>query len=182
MKGDGMSRKALCAFLAIMWVGVGAVNAVTVTGTVTDSTTHNPIAGATVNLIAGGAQTATTSNTGTYTFNNIPSTTGTGYIYVTANGYTTAGQPITSFASNLTINIALVPTGTTGGTGTIQGQVTDTTANAIQGAQVVLRTTTGGGNVTAVDTVLTNGSGNFTFDSLANGTYTIRVTKTGYQT
>src|ERR1035438_5010011 len=61
-------------------------------------------------------------------------------------------------------------------TGTIQGTVVDPSQGVIVGADVVVTSKTTGEKRTSA----TNGEGNFRFDLLSAGAYSVRITKTGF--
>src|ERR1035441_7429106 len=60
--------------------------------------------------------------------------------------------------------------------GTIQGTVVDPSQGVIVGADVVVTSKATGEKRTAQ----TNGEGNFRFDLLSAGAYSVRITKTGF--
>lgn len=101
----------------------------TVEGTVTDSSTGNPIQGASVS--ADTSQNDTTDVNGDYTLLNVP--TGTRTITASATGYVTQ-QDTTNVTDGGTsiVNFALVPE-PTGGTGTVKGTVTDSSGTKLGG-------------------------------------------------
>jgi hypothetical protein len=142
-----------------------APNPGTVTGTVTDSGTAQPISGATV---SDGATSTTTNANGLYTFSNLAE--GSYAVSAVAPGY--ASQTVTTTVgpgATMTQNFALQPN-----PATINGVVTDSvTALAISGASVSASGVSG--------TVSTNGAGQYTLSSLAAGTYLVTVTAPGYQ-
>ncbi|HEU5400609.1 MAG TPA: carboxypeptidase-like regulatory domain-containing protein, partial [Terriglobales bacterium] len=63
-------------------------------------------------------------------------------------------------------------------TGTILGNVTDNTKAIVVGAQVVVTSTATG----LTRTTTTNDSGNYRFDQMSVGTYTVKVSKGGFAT
>jgi hypothetical protein len=93
--------------------------------------------------------------------------------------YTSAAVNLTA-GQTRTMNVTLTPTGSTAGTASIIGVVTDTAGNAVQGAQLVLSLAPFGGTPTPVDTVQSAANGSYAFDSLAAGRYGVTVTKVGF--
>ncbi|MEA2633982.1 MAG: large repetitive protein [Chloroflexota bacterium] len=136
--------------------------ATTLTGTVTDASTARPIPGATVSA---GTSNATTNGSGVYSISGLApgaytaTTTATGYASQSASVTMTAGATTTQ-------NFALAPN-----PGTITGTVTDSGSTApIAGATVSY----GGGSTT------TDGSGSYTLANVAEGSYTVTASATGY--
>ncbi|MFL7869049.1 MAG: S8 family serine peptidase [Anaerolineales bacterium] len=149
-------------------IGTGGPTTGTLEGTVTDASNSNPISGATVTIV-GGAST-TTNASGFYQLTNVAQGTydvtasATGYDPSTANGVVvTAGNTTTQdFALN-----AAAPT-----TGTLEGTVTDaSTTLTISGATVTI---VGGASTT------TNSSGFYQFTNVAQGTYDVTASASGY--
>ena len=137
----------------------------TITGVVTDSSTTNPISGATVSCTCSGTNQPT-NGTGSYTFSSVPP--GTYSMTFSAGGY--ASQTVNSVnvagGGTTTENVALAPPGT------IMGAVTDsTTSNPIAGATVSC--TCSGTNQP------TDGSGLYTFSSVSPGTYSMTFAASG---
>jgi prenyltransferase beta subunit len=153
-----------------------APTAGTVTGAVTDSDTGLPIEGATIDLTGTATDSAVTGPDGSYTFTNVPagainlSASASGYDPVSTSGTLTAGL-IVYFSP------ALTPTGSTAPTtGTISGTVTDAgTGLPIDQANVDLSGAASG-------SVLTDASGTYQFADLAEGSYTVTISMSGYQT
>jgi hypothetical protein len=170
---------------------VAAVNAATITGTVTNQSNGNIIAGATLILLSGvtPVDTVTTNVSGVYTFSNVVQ--GSYSIAVAATGYVPAVEPVTITGANqtLTRNIALVPVGQAR-YGAIGGTVTDNvTHTALSNVSVILRLGNrggGGGGVTwlNIDTVYTLTNGWFNFDNLLVNTtqnpYSLVFSKLNY--
>ena len=142
----------------------------TVSGTVTDSATNNPISGASVSI---GSLSDTTSSSGSYTIPNVP--VGSDSISVSYVGYNTATQPVTVTAGQTsTINIQLTPVPVTSGSGTVFGTIHDSVTNVgIQGITISISTdpprafTTGAGGI-------------FIIPNIPAGTYTISAAGTDY--
>jgi uncharacterized protein (DUF2141 family) len=146
-----------------------------IAGTITDSVTGYPIAGAKV-TVGGCGRAATTGDDGTYTIANLAP----GSYTVTAmkchayyaKSYPTPvrveeGQAVTG------IDIALRPMGGGGGSGSISGTVVDAATNEpIAGAKV----TAGSCGRSA----MTGDDGTYTIANLADGSYTVKAMKSGY--
>jgi len=135
----------------------------TITGTVTDAATAAPISGATVTA---GTASATTNSSGVYSISGLAP--GTYTATATATGYTSQSASVTVTAgSTTTQNFALSPN-----PGTISGTVTDAgSAAPIAGATVSY---SGGGTTT-------DGSGHYTLAGVAEGSYTLTASASGYQ-
>jgi hypothetical protein len=136
-----------------------------VTGTVSDASTGDPVAGATVSLPH---LSATTSSTGTYTLSGLPA--GSYQMNVSAYGYQSATATVTVTASQaVTQNFQL--TGTTHET--VSGTVTSATGTAWPlYAQVSWND--GDGHSGTVYT--TPSTGQYTLSLLASSSYTLTVT------
>jgi Domain of unknown function (DUF1929)/Carboxypeptidase regulatory-like domain/IPT/TIG domain len=133
----------------------------TISGTVTDGSTSNPIAGATVSYSGG---STTTNGSGNYTLANVPA--GEQVITVSKIGYATISKPQTVVGSGTaTLNFALSPPGSI--TGTITALDTgDPIANAtIQYS---------GGSVTA------DSAGHYTITGVSAGSESLIVSAFGY--
>ena len=136
----------------------------TISGTVTDSITGNPIEGATV---TDGTRSDTTDASGNYTIENVPVDTFT--ITVSISDYlplSVDGVVVTANDTSLVdFQLVKVPTGT------ISGTVTDAaTGNPVQGAIV--------SNGTDADT--TDAGGNYIMEGLLLDIYTISASASGY--
>jgi hypothetical protein len=147
-----------------------------IAGTITDSVTNAPIAGAKVTAGCCGSG-ATTGEDGTYIIENLAAGDYTvkamkcgAYamkVYPTAV-HVEEGQAVTG------IDIALAPMGGGGGNGSISGTVYDKRTNApIAGAKVMTGCC---GNY-----VLTAEDGTYTVSGLADGSYTVKAVKSGYR-
>ncbi len=137
----------------------------TISGTVTDAVTTNPIAGATINVYSGQILTATalTDPNGNY---QIPNLAPDNYI-VTASAATyqtqARGGTVTASATTV-VNFALISP-----PGTISGTVTDAiTTNPIEGANVSVFS-----GQTLIASALTDVSGNYTIPDLEPGQYNV---------
>ncbi len=103
-----------------------------VTGRVINASTTAGIAAA---LITCGNESTVTDGFGTY---NLRSPIGSQNVTASANGFTSATQPVTVVNNGShVVNFALTPTGQGGDTGIVQGQITDNSNNRpINGATV----------------------------------------------
>jgi Malectin domain/Carboxypeptidase regulatory-like domain/Viral BACON domain len=131
----------------------------TLQGTVTDSSTNQPIAGAAINISPIGASTVT-DGSGHYSI-----TLPVGDYDVTAShfGYT----PLTHSASitdggTTTVDFALVPAPS----GTLSGTVRDGSSNPIANATVTI-------NNTPIPPATTDAAGHYSFASVPEGTYSV---------
>ena len=164
MSWRGVFYSFLCSILFALNV-FGAVG--TIEGIVTDATTSNPIAGATVTIYRPGGvfeDSTTTNGAGFYSITDDPHN----YIMViTATGYQTKTLSVKiNSNSTTTYNVSL-----DGNPGSITGTVTgpgpnDTTLKLYIDSILVATTTTSGGT--------------YTFSDLAPGTYSVLATATGY--
>ncbi|TME80751.1 MAG: hypothetical protein E6I43_13045, partial [Chloroflexi bacterium] len=131
-------------------------------GTVTDASTSRPIAGATVSA---GTGSAITDANGAYTIAGLAP--GTYTATATASGYASQSTSVTlTTGSTTTQNFALAPN-----PGTITGTVTD----AGTGAPIAGATVSYSGGSTSTD-----GSGAYTLANVAEGSYSVTASATGY--
>jgi large repetitive protein len=145
-----------------------------IAGTITDSVTGQPIAGAMV--MAGCGHNATTGGDGTYIIENLAAgdyavramKCGVYAMKTYAGSVHVGNGPVTG------IDIALAPIGG-GGEGSISGTVYDKTSNApIAGAKVMAGCC--GGKY-----AMSGSDGTYTITGLADGSYTVRAMKDGYK-
>jgi uncharacterized surface anchored protein len=165
---------ACAATLSAATAPKAALGTGSIAGTITDSVTGQPIAGAKVMTGCCG-QSATTGGDGTYIITGLAAGDYTvkamkcgAYVTKTYPSpvHVADGQAVTD------INIALAPMG--GGNGSISGTVYDKKTNApIAGAKVM----TG----CCGKYVLTAADGTYTVSGLADGSYTVKAVKSGYQ-
>ncbi len=136
-------------------------------GTVTDSSTGNPIEGAVVEAIWGsGSASDTTGSDGTYSIADVP---GGEAVIVTASaeGYY-PDTIVGSYATDTEINFALVPvTYRVYGTITLEGE-TDHSGTTVE--------------LSGVGTTTTDSAGYFEFTSVAPGTYGLVASHAGFDT
>jgi hypothetical protein len=152
------------------------INPVSVSGIVTSST-GTPLSGVSLSLQQGGVtkKLTTTAADGTYVFTNVAP--GCYTVVASKSGYTFA-NPVSSFCVDGTANVtgvniaANAPAAAVNVTGTVTRSNGTT---AISGVALSLRL-----NGVTKYLASTDGSGNFTFANVANGTYTIVATKSGY--
>lgn len=141
-------------------------NTFSISGTITPTAGGN---GATVTLSGKASATTTANSSGAYTFTGLAN--GTYAVTPSHTGYT-----FSPTSANATINGANVSginfTATAQATYSISGTITASGAG-LSGASVAL---TG----PAAANATTNTSGGFTFSGLANGTYTVTPTDSGY--
>jgi hypothetical protein len=155
--------------------GSATVTPATVSGTVTDVNSTNPISGATLTL-GGGTQTTSASD-GTFSFTNV--TPGVLALNVQATGYQPLLLPlIVNSGATLTVPVTLAPVPTaptsTTATGTLTVTVTDsTTSNPIVGALV---------HIDHAPPFFTNSSGVASVSSVPVGQHNLVVLAPGYVT
>jgi Tol biopolymer transport system component len=145
----------------------------TVTGTVTDVNTGNPIPNARVTAVAGATTRAdvTTDANGVYTF-TVPA--GEYVVTAVAPGYAPESQTLTVPANTTTtldFRLALLPPGSA------SGRIVRRFGGAPEpGVTVRLRF----GNTDVVPPVLTDANGNYSFTNVPPGEYTVIPEKTGF--
>ena len=145
----------------------------TISGTITDQTTSNPISGAVVTIMQGSTTFASilTDTNGAYIDSQLAP--GTYIVQVSAANYQTQTQAaIVQASATTTVNIALQTQ-----PGTLTGNVSDTTPTPLAGAVVTVKN----GN-TVISTVLTDTFGNYVVTGLAPGSYAVFAGNTNYQT
>jgi len=144
-----------------------------IAGTITDSVTNAPIAGAKV-LVGCHGQNATTGDDGTYVIGGLAP--GDYTVKAMKCGYMMKAYPEPVHVEDgpvTGIDIALAPIGGGGGSGSISGTVYDKATNApIAGAKVMA----GCGKYD-----LTEDDGTYTITNLADGSYTVKAMKEGYK-
>jgi Carboxypeptidase regulatory-like domain/CarboxypepD_reg-like domain len=145
-----------------------APGAATITGQVQDSQTHLPIAAATISLSPGGASVLTDAN-GNFSVSVDP---GSYTVAASAATYNSASQTVSvNSGQKTTLSFKLV---SITAYGSLAGSVSDSATKA----PVV------GATVTLSDGLIrvTDGSGNFAYSIVLNGTYTLTVSALGYAT
>jgi acid phosphatase len=138
----------------------------TITGKVTNSATGAPLVGATVSFSGG---SAATDGSGNYTLSNVPA--GSVAVMASMSGFVsqTATVNVTAGATS-TQNFALAPGGG-GGSGSISGKIT----NVSNGIPLSGATISFSGGSTISDS-----NGNYSFNNVAAGTYSLTATRSGY--
>jgi hypothetical protein len=163
----------------LVWGCSGIVSGQNSTASQTPPPTHNisgtisPVAGgsgATVALSGAAAASTTADGTGSYSFTGLAN--GTYAVTPSRTGYTfnPSAQTATVSGANVT-GINFTATAQVGQTFSISGTISPTTGGS--GATVVLSGAAGA-------TTLASSSGSYGFNGLANGTYVITPTNTGY--
>ncbi len=140
----------------------------TVTGTVIDASTNQPLSGATVVV---GQTSAETSDAGEFTISNVDS--GSQVMSVGLGGYVTSTSTINVTAGSIT-NVSAIPLSSNPTAGIIKGTVTDgVTGQPLSGASVTVTGSYSGSMVTGTD-------GGFTISNVTPGTITITASLSGY--
>jgi hypothetical protein len=136
-----------------------------ISGTITPGTSGS---GALVTLSGAASQTATADGSGNYSFSGLAN--GNYAVTPSKAGYTFSptSQSVTISGGNATVAAF---TATAAPTWTLSGTITGDGG----GASVALRQ--GGSNI---GSAVASGSGNYSFSNLANGTYTVTPSKTGF--
>jgi len=138
-----------------------------ITGTVTDSGTGDPIAGASVSADTG--QSTSTDGSGNYTLGGVP--TGDRTVTASASGYVTLqAQTTVNDGGTSTVDFALDPEPVGGGTGTIKGRVTVQGGGKLAGVLVSTDSQSG----------TTNKGGRYTINDVPEGDHLVTASKAGY--
>jgi hypothetical protein len=163
----GTSVSVTAGATAVQNFTLGTATVGAIAGTVTDSGSHAPIAGVSVTCSCA-ANTATTDGNGHYAFQSLaPSSSYSlqfsddSYATQNANVSVNAGQTTTE-----NVALAAIP-------GVIDGSVTDASDNELS-ATVTCTCTAG--------STTTNGIGDYEFDDVAPGTYSMTFTAPGFAT
>ena len=142
-----------------------ALPILSISGTISPAATGN---GSTLTLSGAGSGTATADASGNFSFLNLGNGTYTVTPSKSGFTFTPASQQVTVSGANVTgVTFAVQPIPTWSISGTISPAATGT------GSTVTL-SGAGSGSTTA------DSSGNFSFSGLANGTYTVTPSKTGF--
>lgn len=157
-----------------------------IAGTVRKAAGNEPVSGANVVLSRNGTRvdSAKTNADGHYAFDSVAANTNY-TVTVTMAGFQNAVNADVDVTSNQTstVDFSLIASGAGGTRGSIIGTVVDNAKKAVAKARVVLSRTGVGGGSGAIDTVETDASGDFAFDSVAAlQNYTVTVTAAGFQT
>ena len=139
-------------------------------GEVIDTTSRDPIEGATVEAVDADFS-ATTDSNGTYEINEIP--TGEYTIAVSADGYADTERTVEITTEGVEEEFEL------GAPASVSGVVTEENneSNTLNNATLTLFNS----DNEEVETVTTDSDGAYTFDSLEEGGYRIEVSREGYQ-
>jgi hypothetical protein len=141
----------------------------TISGRVTD-VSGDPLQGASVSIFGTSFSNLTDAN-GDYSISHIPP--GSYFIDASLDGYATSTLSVQIAPAQDTVaNFTLPPA-----ISSISGKVVDIGGSPIEGATVKLYD--GDGNI--IDSASTNSTGEFTFQDLDFGNYTLQVSKEGYQ-
>ncbi|MFI5235557.1 MAG: carboxypeptidase regulatory-like domain-containing protein [Gemmatimonadales bacterium] len=169
----------------ITFTGPVPPNAGTINGSVVDGSSLLPDSGAAIqaSLVGGGTTfNATTSAAGTFSLGPLPA--GTYNLTINAAGHTGTKylNAVMPAGSGVIIVLPPVPLVTiTGKSGALAGTVTDAqTALPLAGAKVLLHSYANAQGTAAVDSILTDTTGTFTFSNHAEGTYTLEASASGY--
>ena len=145
-----------------------------VTGTVIDASTNQPLGGVTVQVSGVGSQgsaTATTDSAGHFSLSGIAA--GTQEISFSSNGYASSSSTVTVTAGSI-INLGTVPLSTSTTSGIIKGTVTDASnGQPLAGAIIEITGSFTGNAVTGSD-------GSFMLANITPGAVTITASKAGY--
>ena len=157
------------------------ISAGTISGIVTDSTSGDPIDGASViaSSRTGGVTVADTVTSGTDgTYEALELAAGNYTIIISATDYQTFTQRNVAIDADTTIDAALVPIPPA--IGVIGGTVTDSVSgDPIDGAMVIV--SSGFGGSATADTVTTGADGTYEVTELAAGNYTVTISATDYR-
>lgn len=170
---------AIIATAAIILAGCGGGGGgggATLTGTVIDGATDNPLSG--VRVALGGANTTTGAN-GTFTLTGI--STGSGVLTAQLTGYEISSVSVTITSGSNTLSESVMMAPTSGSPPdvtprTLQGTITLTDESNASGVTVTLLSGT-----TTYDQKTTSGDGKYYFWAPA-GTYKLRAAKSGFVT
>lgn len=146
----------------------GVTTTGTISGTVTDASTGNPIAGASVSTQPT-TLLVTTDAQGNFSISNV--TPGSYTVSASASGYLAGSASVTvTGGQTAAANLALQPEPTTG---TISGTVTEEgTSMPIAGASVSTQP--------ATTTATSDAQGNYTISDVDEGSYTVTASASGY--
>lgn len=155
-----------------------------ISGTVRKAVGADPVANAMVVLSRGSRIDSIKTNAdGHYAFDSVAAQENY-TVTVTAAGFQTATNFNVDVASNqtATVDFSLIASGPSTTKGSIIGTVTDNAKKNVAKALVILSRSGTGGGSGPIDTVETDASGDFAFDSVtALQNYTVTVRATGFQ-
>ncbi|KPK02136.1 MAG: hypothetical protein AMK71_03345 [Nitrospira bacterium SG8_35_4] len=142
-----------------------------VTGTVIDSSSNQPLNGLSVVLVSDPSITATTDAAGSFTLAYVPE--GTQEVYFTIAGYSTAEVPVDMTGGSL-IDIGIVSLAPSLTAGMIKGTVTDANSGvALEGVTISI-------DGSYSRSLLTDIRGNFVVSGVSPGSLIIEASKSGY--
>jgi SdrD B-like domain len=167
-----ISTQVLLYFLImtfLMVIGCSKIDDITPTYNISGAVSGDILAGVTINLTGVATASTTTDASGNYSFTGRAN--GTYTVIPVMAGYTFNPVSSVAFVSGASVtNTNFVATATSASTYSISGTVT----GAVQaGVTMTLSGTTTG-------TAVTNASGYYSFSGLADGSYTVTPTLTGY--
>ncbi len=146
--------------------------AYSISGTVTTSG-GSALSGVTMALTGAAAASATTDANGNYTFTGLANGTYTVTPSLTGYTFSPTNATITVSGGNIT-GVNFTGTASTGGgTYSITGKVTLSNGSPLPGVTITLTGSASG-------SASTNGTGNYSFSGLSNGTYTVTPSKNRY--
>lgn len=151
----------------------------TVRGTVTNAATADPVAGAIVKLMTPNGTAVDhreTNPAGNYAFDSVAP--GSYLVLISATGFVTPAPSAFTVTGGKTVVVDLALTPSTSPAGAVYGTVTDAiTGNALAGAPTSLFNISTGFTYA---TTLTDAGGEFLFCHVADGTYTVVTSLSGY--
>ncbi len=143
----------------------------TVTGSVVDASTNQPLGGVFIVLESDSAINTLTGVTGSFTLSNI--STGSQKINFILSGYTTTTATVNITAGSI-INLGIISLSTSATAGAIKGTITDAAnGQPLSGVTITVTGSFNGNTVTGID-------GSFIFTNVTPGNVTITASKTGY--
>ena len=157
----------------------------TITGTIRDAVSSSAISGVAITVSSGSTQvaTATSDSAGSY---SIGVASGTSYtVQFQKTGYVNvsySGVAVTTGTSTY-LQTVLQVSSTYTGTGTVSGTITNAYSGAaVSGAALTIYAGIGITSGTVIGTTTTTSTGTWTYSGLTSGSYTVKVTATGFST
>ena len=143
----------------------------TVSGTVVDGATNQPLNGVAIQLSGDGGQFASTSNGGAFSVTNVPA--GSYQISLSVNGYSSYSETVTVSAGSI-INLGTILLSASPTFGMIQGTITDaSTGLPLSGVVITITGSSSWSATTASD-------GSFKLTDITPGSVTLSASMTGY--